>query len=383
MTFACPYCNLESEGDVFPGQMAECPYCGERFEIPSGPEARIHASVPDSSGSDDDSPIVITPIRSGDGSDPLPPSASKSASTPHPNEPLRIQRGTIEAIRADQNGSHHRRKRWPIAVASIAAILVIAGVGAWVGGAFDSGSKEDRDLPYAPPQVPATTRPPTATRPIPPTTTRAPRVFTGPRAHVKRYIDSHGDTCRVVSLTKRGGDVVVCNRNDWASSGCPQALNEVLDRIANQGGRITDVTITENGRWLVLYDRNAGEWSYGLPADMVQALRQYNRNNEEIRSATFNDSGDWIIVTDEHYHSSASYLTDWLSDGQNRYGSLLAACVSEDQAVAVYEQGYKFLNVPESLKSALRETSIDVRIIKLAGPAWFFASAYGSYQYNM
>ena len=203
------------------------------------------------------------------------------------------------------------------------------------------------------------------------------------RAFVRDHIDDSGN-CRVVAITRTNGDVVVCDRNNWASSGCPQGLNDALRQAEHQSGRITDVTLTESGRWLVLWDRNAGQWSDGLPPRMTQALREYNRNNEEIYSASFNDIGDWVVISDAHFISSDTYLQGWLADGHEKYGVLLAACVTADAAVACYQRGYKFMgNVPEGLKDALRKTSLDVRIVKIAGSSWFFADDDGSYQYSM
>jgi hypothetical protein len=63
---------------------------------------------------------------------------------------------------------------------------------------------------------------------------------------------------------------------------------------------------------------------------------------------------------------------------------LWTACLTDDAAVAVFENGYSFMgNVPESLKNALRETSKDVYRLKIAGNSWFFADSDGNYEYNM
>ena len=123
----------------------------------------------------------------------------------------------------------------------------------------------------------------------------------------------------------------------------------------------------------------------GIPADMERSLRTYNANDEKIYSATFNDAGDWITVSDKHYTCSATWLKAWLAGGAEKYGILRAAAVSTDAAVACFDGGYLFFgNVPEDLKDALREADFDVRIIKIAGSAWFFASEYGySYRASM
>ena len=187
-----------------------------------------------------------------------------------------------------------------------------------------------------------------------------------------------------MAITKIGGDIVVCGRNNWAANGCARNITDKLQEISDDGEKIIDVCLTELGRFVVLYGRNAGSWN-NIPSDMEYHLRRLNANDEELYSATLNDAGDWIVVGSEHYACSATWLKEWLADGGIKYGTLLAAAVSTDAAVAVYDGGYKFYgNVPEDLKNALRNTSVDVRIIKIAGPAWFFADKTGyGYRYNM
>lgn len=118
---------------------------------------------------------------------------------------------------------------------------------------------------------------------------------------------------------------------------------------------------------------------------MIRKLREYNDKREEITSVTFNDNGDWIVITTDHISSSSDEIQDWLSEGFEEYGKLWAACISDDGAmVAVYEKGYKYYgDVPEGLKTALRGSKLDVYRIKIAGTAWFYADKDGTNNYRM
>jgi hypothetical protein len=121
-----------------------------------------------------------------------------------------------------------------------------------------------------------------------------------------------------------------------------------------------------------------------IPYSLEQKIREYNQKGEVITSVTFNDAGNWIVITTNYYSASHTDVLKWLEEGGNTYGQLWAACVTDDALVAVFEEGYKFIgNVPETLKKALMETSIDVYRLKIAGSAWFFADKYGRYNYNM
>ena len=138
------------------------------------------------------------------------------------------------------------------------------------------------------------------------------------------------------------------------------------------------MSLTENGRFIVLYGENAASWNI-IPPQMKEALRAYNDNGEELCSATMNDAGEWILVSSKHIACSDTWLKKWVADGQDMYGRIRAAVVTADAAVAVFNGGFKFLgNVPPDLKEALKEADFDVRIVKIAGKAWFFANADGS-----
>lgn len=203
------------------------------------------------------------------------------------------------------------------------------------------------------------------------------------RSWLRKQIEKNGGYCRNVSITETNGDLILYGRNAWAASGCPSSLVDALDELNDDREYIDDVVLTENGDWLILYGDNGVQWN-DIPYSMQKELKRYNNAGEVIYTATFNDAGDWIIITDEHYSASDEDILDWLSDGEDSFGELWTACVTNDAAVAVYEEGYLFLgDVPRSLKRALDETSLDVYRLKIAGDAWFFADEDENCEYYM
>ena len=103
-----------------------------------------------------------------------------------------------------------------------------------------------------------------------------------------------------------------------------------------------------------------------------------------INTITFNDNGDWIIITDDRYAASSSSLIDWLSDGEDSHGELWTAQLTDDALIAVYDRGYKYRgNVPDDLRQKARTVSFDVYRLKMAGSSWFMADKQGHYAYNM
>lgn len=202
------------------------------------------------------------------------------------------------------------------------------------------------------------------------------------REYIRNYISQWGE-CHNVAITRTNGDVAIYGRNGGAWANVPKKLDQALTELHDDDEAIKDVQLTEDGNWLVLYGDNGCRWS-GIPYDLERKLREFNSDQEEITSVTFNDNGEWIVITTNYISASHQNIQDWLAEGLDMYGQLWAACITDDGLVAVFESGYRFFgNVPEELQQALRETSIDVYRIKIAGNSWFFADKYGSYKYRM
>lgn len=202
------------------------------------------------------------------------------------------------------------------------------------------------------------------------------------REFIRQKIREHGE-CRNVTITKRNGDLVFYGSNGWAATGCPSSLTNALNELNDDDEYLSDVQLTEEGRWIILYGNNGFRWN-DIPYSLERKLRQYNDDNELVLSVTFNDANDWIVITEKHFAASDDDISDWLKEGNETYGMLWSACVTDDAVVAVFAEGYKYAgNVPEDLKEALKKTTLDVFRIKIAGSAWFFADINGSYNYNM
>ena len=206
--------------------------------------------------------------------------------------------------------------------------------------------------------------------------------FAQSRQYIRDAIDRWG-ACRNVAITRYNGDLALYGTNGYAISDCPQGLVDALDSLHDDGEYIDDVQLTENGRWLVLYGDNGIKWN-NIPYSLENKLREYNREQEVITSVTFNDDGDWIVITTNYFSCSDTSIQEWMREGLESYGKIWAACITDDALVVVYEDGYKVIgNIPDSLRRALRETSLNVYRLKIAGTSWFFADQNGRYQYSM
>lgn len=202
------------------------------------------------------------------------------------------------------------------------------------------------------------------------------------REFIKQNIHEENE-CKSVAITKYNGDAMVFGRNGWAAEGCPNALTEALHELNYMNEEIQDICLTEEGRWLVLYGNNGLQWN-NIYDGLKKKILEYNENEEHITTVTFNDTHDWIIVTTTHISASSNELLEWLGEGCDKYGQLWTACITNDAAVAVYENGFRcYGNVPEDLKDVLTTCQNDIYMVKIAGAAWFIRCTNGYWRYHM
>ncbi len=203
------------------------------------------------------------------------------------------------------------------------------------------------------------------------------------RDYIKSAIREWG-SCRNVAITLTGGDLALNWSNAYAAKGIPLSLSRALNELNDAGELIDDVQLTEEGRWLILYGNNGFRWN-DIPYSLEQKIREYNDAGEVVSSVAFNDKGAWIVISRDHISASSSEVYGWIEDGIESYGQLWAAHMTDEGLVLCYEKGYKFAGyVPDRVKRALKETSINVFRIKfLSDGAYFIADTDGRYSYYM
>jgi hypothetical protein len=191
------------------------------------------------------------------------------------------------------------------------------------------------------------------------------------------------DECKSVAITQYNGDAMIYGHNGWAAQACPNDFTEALYELNTQKVEIQDIHITELGRWAILCNQH--DVIYDLSYDNLKhKIATCQEDNEQITTITFNDAGDWILITTKQISASSDELMGWITDGCDKYGQVWTACITDDAAIVVYESGFKYYgNIPENLKEALRACESDVYTIKLSGQSWFFRCTDGSGRYHM
>ena len=204
------------------------------------------------------------------------------------------------------------------------------------------------------------------------------------RYFIKECIREWG-ACREVAITDKGGDIALNGTNQFAHDGISKTLAKNLQNLHDSAYQINDVQLTEKGRWLINYGNGLLRW-HKIPVMLRNSIFELIASGQQIRSVTFNDDSEWIVVSDKgDVRSSFIKMDDWVEAGRAKYGALRFAQINNEGMILAYERGYMYLgNVSQKLKDALRAADFDVTTIKFTPQgAYFFAGKDGSYIYNM
>ena len=203
--------------------------------------------------------------------------------------------------------------------------------------------------------------------------------YQGKRGYIRKFIDER-EECRIVAITKEGGNVAVVGKNTSAVCGTyPNKLWDALKEISNAGHRITDVCLTDKGKWVVLFGKN-GYRSDGLPEQMCNWLSRFHDDKEALLSATVNDRGDWAVISDKHFISSSTKIQNRLNEGMAECGNPLSVSITDDAGVAVFERGYYWWgNYTKDLRESIKKSDFKPSVIRMAGDSWFYANESGKY----
>ena len=202
------------------------------------------------------------------------------------------------------------------------------------------------------------------------------------RSFIRSQMKHYGE-CRNIAFTSKGASLMVYGKNGYATNSCPKVLVNLLESVNAQDQSIDDVQLSENGGWLVLYNKLNCTWEK-VPASLEATIRDSYAKNIPLRLATFNDAGDWIVMdADKKISASSQELRDWIYEGLQQMGGLRCACISDNAKLAVFERGYRTIGeIPESLRKALNETTFSVSCIKLNGDSWFISDGVKRYECN-
>lgn len=181
-------------------------------------------------------------------------------------------------------------------------------------------------------------------------------------AYIVENLDQNG-SMKVGAINSYGAGVIIRGTNGYAYTGeTPQGLKDQIITRNKANENIIDVNVTERGNWVIIFAAY-GYWSSGYPQAFFSKLGDFNRNKETIRSACFNDSGLWAIVTDAHY-AGDNTTQDFIKRAANLYGSIYSVFLSELGKVACCERGVYYENIPSNVVESIANINFKPRFVK-------------------
>lgn len=200
------------------------------------------------------------------------------------------------------------------------------------------------------------------------------------RSSARKSINGWGE-CKGGAVSNSYGIVALYGDNGYCTtSDVPESLKQTLNSINNQKKEIKDVTITQNGSWLVLYDTDRCIFS-GIPISLKTKLNSLE--NENVWSVSFNDNGDWVVITDLKIHCSNATINTFLKETMHSKGNILSVTVSETGLIACCENGFSIYGaVPTSVVNEANTANFIPKFIKFDNYGnYLICSKTSSYKY--
>lgn len=141
---------------------------------------------------------------------------------------------------------------------------------------------------------------------------------------IHNYLERTG-RCRNGTITDNWGYLIFDGHGDCACSGIPRTLYHYIEEEQDAGRTIDDVCITERGNWFCVGDRCGG---VGYPDSMLAQIHEFLQQGDRVTCATFNDYGEWIVISDNHFASSDKSIQKEMRKTNKKFGFIRAAAMT-------------------------------------------------------
>ncbi|MBQ4421099.1 MAG: hypothetical protein II878_06090 [Bacteroidales bacterium] len=188
---------------------------------------------------------------------------------------------------------------------------------------------------------------------------------------------------RTGAISTNGKGVIIRGNNGYAYTGIPTNLADKIKSLNKDNSKIEDVFFSPNGEYYgVVYD-SYGYFAHTLQT-MLDKLKEYNNNQEQITSVSVNNNGDFIIITDKHLYASNTNDYNAMIAAKDKYGYIYSACTTEEGVIFCCERGVYYSNIPTILENKLKSLSWKPRIIKFTDYGTFIVTdGENTYTYQM
>lgn len=162
-------------------------------------------------------------------------------------------------------------------------------------------------------------------------------------------------------VSDKGIGLAVLGTNGYCTAGDREdVLSDRMDYVRKYEGTVHDICITNSGKAFVLFNIN-GYSSYNAPNQVLEKIKKIP-NSDRILSVSFNDSGEYIIVTESMIYMTTT-LSSFVDAAQRKYGPMMYASIGELGRIAICSQGIYHENIPSTLVDGLNMIKFKPKVI--------------------
>lgn len=171
------------------------------------------------------------------------------------------------------------------------------------------------------------------------------------RSSIRNSIRSW-NSCRNGVLTCKNGAIAYYGTNGYQyTMSVPAYLSSKMKEVHYAGGIYTDINITDEGYYILVW--NDTQWYGYLPQGLLDKLRSLP-SSTRFRSVSFNDSGNYIIVTSDNFYTSSSSFLLFYQSKKEELGELYSANIWQNGVIFCFEKGPTFYGtVPTNVINAM------------------------------
>lgn len=188
---------------------------------------------------------------------------------------------------------------------------------------------------------------------------------------------------RTGAISVNGKGVIIRGNNGYAYTGIPTNLADKIKSLNKDDSKIEDIFMSPNGEYYgVIYD-SYGYFAHTLQS-MLDKLKEYNTNKEDIISVSVNNNGDFIIITNKHLYASNTNDYNAMIAAKDKYGYIYSACTTEEGVIFCCERGVYYSNIPTILETKLKSLSWKPKVVKFTDYGTFIITdGENTYSYQM
>ena len=171
------------------------------------------------------------------------------------------------------------------------------------------------------------------------------------------------EECRTGAITSVGKGVAIYGSNGYAYTSIPTSMSEKIKYANDNSLKIHEVCMSSDANyWCVAY--GDGGWQSWAPSAFNDKMRACIGDGEKVVSMAINNSGDWVIITDQHLYASNTTLSNKLSEVSDMFGYIYSVALTDKGYVICAKKGIYYHNIPTKVLEKIKEMAED-RVVKV------------------